>query len=227
MGSEMQNKQKGANDLPNFRPRIALHQDLQATLGFGACPTIRSAADVAYCLSEMSNLHREVLVVGVLNCKSQLIRCDIISVGTTERLYLKIGDAFHPVISSNGTALFLAHNHPSGSLEPSQEDMNLTREVAKAGLLLGYTLVDHVILSKKGHRSLTCMKTLSKFFKDEVVEPEARLVAADRSTVSVAWRCRTCRRANICSVSASPQDNGVPVACAGCSNCRWLRVNNG
>lgn len=207
--------------MPRFQPQIALHQDLRTTLGIDACPTISSAADIAFCFSTMKQLSKEVMVVGALDCKSRLLRCDILSVGTAERLCMRIGDAFHPAIATGGTSIFLVHNHPSGSLVPSQEDIALTQEVAKAGLLLGYTLVDHVIIAGRGYRSLVCAKTLSKYARDFVVSGTLRAEAAEQSLACVTWRCVACGTSNLHTLSGIGV-GCMAVTCSSCSNFRWL-----
>ena len=67
---------------------------------------------------------------------------------------VRIGDAFQDAVKTGAMGIFLVHNHPSGSLEPSNEDRNLTNQAKEAGWLLGYPLLDHVIISKSGHCSL-------------------------------------------------------------------------
>jgi len=49
--------------------------------------------------------------------------------------------------------MIVAHNHPSGNLEPSQEDRDITYRLQEAGMLLGIELLDHVVFSHKGYYS--------------------------------------------------------------------------
>jgi len=210
--------------LPTFQPQIVLGQDLRETFGIEHCPCIRSVADIAYCFEGLKYLKREVMVAGALDCKSRLLSCEIISVGTTDRLYVRIGESFKPVIKSCGSAIFLVHNHPSGSLTPSSEDMELTRRVAEAGLLLGYAVVDHVIISTKGHRSLLSAQTLAKYSKDLVVNAWQKAVVADQPAKSIAWRCKGCGRSCIDSVSTSMRECCIAVKCLGCNEFSWLNA---
>ena len=55
---------------------------------------------------------------------------------------------------SRGASVILVHNHPSGSLSPSQSDIQITNQLVEAGKILGISVLDHVIVSKKGHVSL-------------------------------------------------------------------------
>jgi DNA repair protein RadC len=94
------------------------------------------------------------MIAGTLDCKSRLLSWNLLAVGSSEWLIVRVGDAFADAIRMSASGVFLVHNHPSGSLEPSREDIELTRNVERAGKLLGYTLFDHVIVSKEGHRGL-------------------------------------------------------------------------
>jgi DNA repair protein RadC len=141
-------------------PSVILRQDLKAQLGLARCPIVRSAADVARVFSNIAVLEREVMFVGAVDTKCRLLCWELLAVGTTDRLALRIGDAFTSVVHAGGSGIFLAHNHPSGSLKTSAEDYELTLKVAKAGLLLGYPLFDHVIITKNGYRSLMMKASL-------------------------------------------------------------------
>jgi DNA repair protein RadC len=99
-------------------------------------------------------LDREIMIAGTLDCKSRLLCWSLLAVGSSEWLIVRVGDAFADAIRMSASGIFLVHNHPSGSLEPSREDIDLTRNVERAGKLLGYTLFDHVIVAKEGHRGL-------------------------------------------------------------------------
>jgi DNA repair protein RadC len=59
-------------------------------------------------------------------------------------------EVFSDPLSDRAAAIIVCHNHPSGMLEPSDEDRNITRRLAEAGDILGITLLDHLILSPRG-----------------------------------------------------------------------------
>jgi DNA repair protein RadC len=61
---------------------------------------------------------------------------------------------FKPALLDNATAIIIAHNHPSGSLDPSREDMELTARLKEAGELLCIRVCDHVIFSSSNYRSM-------------------------------------------------------------------------
>ena len=61
---------------------------------------------------------------------------------------------FSAALKANASSLILAHNHPSGNLTPSQADRTLTRKVKEAGMVLEIAVLDHIILTTEGYRSL-------------------------------------------------------------------------
>ena len=141
-------------------------------------------------------------------------------------LVMRIGDAFTGAIRTGATGIFLVHNHPSGKLEPSDEDVRLTREVAEAGLLLGYTLLDHVIVARTGYRSLldkTFMRAHSKRFNIT----NTVLRESSSGCYITEWRCVLCRERNrntrLISRIASQSYTYLPSRCSHCGGFAWLR----
>jgi DNA repair protein RadC len=137
-----------------FKASFHLGEDLRSKFGADGCPEVRSADDIAGAFQDMAQLNREIMIAGTLDCKCRLTYWNIVSVGCSDKVVIRIGEVFHGAILTHGTGIFLVHNHPSGSLKPSTLDLQLTRDVTKAGQLLGYPLLDHVIVARKGHRSI-------------------------------------------------------------------------
>ncbi|MGB3786650.1 MAG: DNA repair protein RadC [Phormidesmis sp.] len=89
---------------------------------------------------------QERFAVLLLDVKHRIIGSKVISVGTATETIAHPRDIFREVIKRGATRVIVAHNHPSGSLEPSQEDISLTRQLLKGSQLLGIPLLDHLIL---------------------------------------------------------------------------------
>ena len=117
---------------------------------------IRMPADAAELLvPEMSVLDQEQLRVVVLNTKNQVISIEVVYQGNLNSTVVRIGELFKEAVRRNGASVILAHNHPSGSLEPSPEDLEVTRQTVKAGKLLEIEVLDHLIIGQGGeYRSL-------------------------------------------------------------------------
>ena len=89
-----------------------------------------------------------------LNGAGEVIRARTLTVGLLNASQVHPREAFADAITDRAAAVVFVHNHPSGSLEPSAPDLAVTRQLVEAGELLGIQVLDHLIISKKGHRSL-------------------------------------------------------------------------
>lgn len=90
---------------------------------------------------------KEHFVVFFLDTQSQLIHKDTVSVGTLNASLIHPREVFEPAVRHVASHIIVAHNHPSGGLEPSSEDRVVTRRLKEAGVLLGIQLIDHVIVT--------------------------------------------------------------------------------
>ncbi len=115
---------------------------------------IRSAKDVFEYLQDMRNLSKENLRGLYLNSHNRIIRDEVISIGTINSNIIHPREVFRPAIECNAVALVLAHNHPSGEVKPSDEDIEVTRQIINAGKLLGITVLDHVVITKDTYISV-------------------------------------------------------------------------
>ncbi|WP_038016350.1 DNA repair protein RadC [Synechococcus sp. PCC 7335] len=89
---------------------------------------------------------QERFAVLLLDVKHRIIGSKVISVGTATETIAHPRDIFREVIKRGATRIIVAHNHPSGNLEPSSEDIVLTRQLLDGAKLLGIPLLDHLIL---------------------------------------------------------------------------------
>jgi DNA repair protein RadC len=97
---------------------------------------------------------QEKFAVLLLDIKHRLMGHQIISIGTATETIAHPRDIFREVIRQGAVRVIVAHNHPSGILDPSPEDLALTRQLLAGGRLLGIPLLDHLILGNGDHCSL-------------------------------------------------------------------------
>jgi DNA repair protein RadC len=110
-------------------------------------PVISSPADVDGLLrGRIANRDREYFVVLLLNTKNEVIEMPTISVGTLSASLVHPREVFKPAIKASAASVILAHNHPSGKVEPSREDREVTRRISGAAQIVGIEVLDHVIL---------------------------------------------------------------------------------
>lgn len=105
-------------------------------------------------LKPITRRKKEVLVGLYLDAQNQLIHQEVISVGGLNTTRTHPREIFHPAVLHLAMGVILGHNHPSGCLDPSTEDVEFTRAVARAGELLGIELYDHLVVTSSGYTSL-------------------------------------------------------------------------
>ncbi|HNW45325.1 MAG TPA: DNA repair protein RadC [Elusimicrobiales bacterium] len=101
-------------------------------------------------LRDIREQKKEHFVVFFLDTRNQEIKRDIVSIGTLNYNLVHPREVFEPAVKNLAASIIVAHNHPSGCLEPSDEDLSLTKRLVQAGKLLGIELLDHVIVAKGG-----------------------------------------------------------------------------
>ena len=96
----------------------------------------------------------ERFAVLLLDVKHRLMGTELLSVGTATETIAHPRDIFRAVVRHGAVRVIVAHNHPSGNLEASGEDIALTRQLLEGGRLLGIPVLDHLILGNGAHLSL-------------------------------------------------------------------------
>lgn len=113
-----------------------------------------SPEEVWHELKDLRSQKKEHFVIFFLDARNQEIAREIISVGTLTMSVVHPREVFEQAIARSAAQILLAHNHPSGDPEPSQEDIRVTAQLMDAGKILGIQIVDHVIVSAAGFRSM-------------------------------------------------------------------------
>lgn len=88
-----------------------------------------------------------------LNGANEVITVRTVSVGLVDKTQVHPREVFSDPITDRASAVIVAHNHPTGALTPSKEDLEITRKLKTAGETLGIKLLDHIIFSHKGYYS--------------------------------------------------------------------------
>jgi DNA repair protein RadC len=115
---------------------------------------INSESDVYELVKdELINSDREMLLSVMLTVKNDLIGVETVSIGSITASTTTPRDVFKSAILANAVAIIVCHNHPSGELVPSDEDIKLTKQLIEAGELLGIKVLDHLIVSNQGYKS--------------------------------------------------------------------------
>ena len=115
---------------------------------------IRDATDALPYLQAIRGKKQEHFVSVSLNGANEVIESRVVTVGLLDTNQVHPREVFSDPIGDRAAAVLVAHNHPSGTLEPSPEDLALTRRLVKAGNLLGIRVLDHLIVTEEGFLSL-------------------------------------------------------------------------
>jgi DNA repair protein RadC len=117
-------------------------------------PVIKDTDDGVAQLGNIRDRKQECFVVLTLDGANRLISNTIVFQGTLNQSLVHPREVFAQAIEDRAAKIIIAHNHPSGSLEPSPDDIKVTNKLAEAGRLLGIGVLEHIIVTKTEHRSL-------------------------------------------------------------------------
>ena len=115
---------------------------------------ISSPADAWQLVRHFDDRKQERFLACLLNGANDVMDVRVVTVGLINRTIVHPREIFAEAIALRSCALIVAHNHPSGRLEPSQEDREMTDRLYQAGELLGIHLLDHIIFSNEGYVSM-------------------------------------------------------------------------
>jgi len=114
---------------------------------------ISNADDAAKFFMPFSKKRVEHFVVATLNGAHEVIKTHIVSIGLVNRTVVHPREVFWFAIKDMAVAVIIGHNHPSGNLTPSPEDIDISKRLIRAGEILGIEVLDHILVSKTGFKS--------------------------------------------------------------------------
>jgi len=120
------------------------------------CPDkkkITAPADALPYISHYSDRKQEHFLCLSLNGAHEVIKARVVSMGLVNRTLVHPREIFSDPLKDRAAAVLIAHNHPSGNIEPSQEDIEITRRIKSAGIILGIELLDHIIFTENAYYS--------------------------------------------------------------------------
>ena len=115
----------------------------------------RSPASIFELIRHYGDRMQEHFLVIMLNGAHELMGVNVVTVGLVNRTVVHPREVFSDPLKMRATAIVLAHNHPSGNLEPSPDDLEVTMRLRKAGILLGIEVLDHIIFSSDNYMSMS------------------------------------------------------------------------
>jgi DNA repair protein RadC len=104
-------------------------------------------------LGQLRVANRETLATLLLDVRLSLVGLELIAIGTVAHVSAEAREVFAPAVAARASSIVLAHNHPSGQVEPSCQDAEFTRAMVDAGRILRIDVLDHLIVSRRSYYS--------------------------------------------------------------------------
>ena len=114
---------------------------------------ISTPADVLPLIRHFADRKQEHFLSITINGANEVLNVRVVSIGLIDRSPVHPREVFADALTDRASGIIVAHNHPAGSLEPSQSDRDATKQVKQAGEILGIRLLDHIIFDRKGYYS--------------------------------------------------------------------------
>jgi DNA repair protein RadC len=136
-------KGKKVYSIPTYRVQMVKDGSIKAH-------TVTKAKDIIKAIKSFTHSDREFLIGLYLNSRNQVIAHHVISIGTVNATLVHPREVFKLAIMKNACGIIIAHNHPSGGIDPSVADLNVTKRLIDAGKILGIEIKDHIIITPAG-----------------------------------------------------------------------------
>lgn len=121
---------------------------------------IKTTSDAVGYFMDYKDKKQEYFLLLTLDGANQVIKLHEITKGLANKTQVHPREVFAPAIEDRACFIIVAHNHPSGSLEASREDLAITEKIKHVGDLMGIKMLDHIIVSKEGHLSIMSLLNL-------------------------------------------------------------------
>ena len=119
-----------------------------------AIRTIQKPEDVMQFVVGLRDRRQEHFVTITLNGTGEVIATRTVTIGILNHSLVHPREVFADAITDRAASIICVHNHPSGSLDPSPQDIAITRQLQEAGTVVGIQLIDHIIVTKTGFCSM-------------------------------------------------------------------------
>lgn len=114
---------------------------------------IKFPADILPLIQHYGDRKQEHFLSVSLNGANEVMSVRVVSMGLVNKAPVHPREVFADIIAERASAVVVAHNHPSGDISPSAEDMKITKQLKDAAAILGLSLLDHIIFSARGYYS--------------------------------------------------------------------------
>ncbi|PJA92036.1 hypothetical protein CO134_02210 [Candidatus Kuenenbacteria bacterium CG_4_9_14_3_um_filter_39_14] len=114
---------------------------------------VLSAQDAVSLTSDIRDKKKEYLACLYLNARNALLKKEIISIGILDKSIIHPREIFGPAVELRAAGIILLHNHPSGDVTPSKQDIGVVNKILEAGKIMGVNVIDFIIVSENDAHS--------------------------------------------------------------------------
>jgi DNA repair protein RadC len=114
---------------------------------------IKFPADILPLIQHYGDRKQEHFICVSINGANEVMTVRVVTIGLINKSHVHPREVFADVIAERASAVIVAHNHPSGELNPSKEDIQITKRLKEAADILGLNLLDHIIFNTNGYYS--------------------------------------------------------------------------
>lgn len=114
---------------------------------------IETPADLLPHVRHFADRKQEHFLCATINGANEILNIRVVSMGLIDRTPVHPREVFADAVADRASGIIVAHNHPSGSLEPSPSDVAITAQLKAAGAIVGIELLDHIIFNRTGYFS--------------------------------------------------------------------------
>jgi len=114
---------------------------------------IKTPADLLPHIRHYADRKQEHFLCASINGANEIMNIRVVSIGLIDRTPVHPREVFADALSDRASAVIVAHNHPAGNLEPSVSDVEITEQLKAAGIIMGISLLDHIIFNRIGYFS--------------------------------------------------------------------------
>ena len=114
---------------------------------------ISTPADVLPLIRHFADRKQEHFLSITINGANEVLNVRVVSIGLVDRSPVHPREVFADALSDRASGIVVAHNHPSGNLEPSDADLDVTSQLLQAGKILGIELLDHIVFNRSDYFS--------------------------------------------------------------------------
>lgn len=115
---------------------------------------VKSPSDVYPLIRHYGERRQEHFICITLNGANEVMEVRVVTIGLLNRTQVHPREVFAAAIAERAAAVIIAHNHPSGNLTPSDDDLAVTKRLRKVGDIVGIQVLDHLVFSAKGYHSM-------------------------------------------------------------------------